>query len=308
MISFRFTLRVLLCIAIISITSIAQAQIEITDSHGKYRFVEPPKRVVVLNWALAEQMLELGEVPIGMADINGYHRHVGAQSVPESVVDVGGRLVPNMAEISALKPEIILIGYSQRPFLRPLSNIATVVYFKNFGKRYNNQEKAQDRFLELAKLFNKSDFAVQKLIERDQKLAILRAELGAAYQGKALPSVQFLVPESGGAIKKDVLLVLGENSMPYYAAQALGLSVVGGEKNNQFGIARLKMDAVRALNDAKNLEVCQFYLSSYSDADSVDMATNQCVLDIKYQNAFGGVMSILYLAEAISSALKARIE
>jgi len=278
-----------------------QAQIEITDSHGKHRFSEPPKRVVALNWALAEQMLELGETPIGMADIEGYHRHSSISLVPENVSDVGGRLVPDMAKIRALKPDVILIGYSQRPFIRPLSNIATVIYFKNFGKRYNNEEKAQDRFLELAKLFDKTEFATEKLRQRDLRIAQLKNQLQTAYQGKVLPAVQFVVSESSNAVKKDFSLIFGQNSMPYYAAQALGLTVISAEKNNQFGIARMKAEQIKGLSNEVEQEVCQFYLSTYGNQANKNAAV--CALEMEYQNAFGGAMSILYLAESIVAAL-----
>jgi len=86
-------LRPLLAIAVfivfVAVASFAHAQIEIQDSHGKYRFEKPPERVVVLNWALGEQMLELDETPVGFADIKGYRSHTGTEAMPEGVVDVG---------------------------------------------------------------------------------------------------------------------------------------------------------------------------------------------------------------------------
>ena len=294
-------------IGLLALASNVQAQIEITDSHGKYRFAKPPERVVVLNWALAEQMIELGEMPVGMSDIEGYHHHTGVNSVPESVQDIGGRMAPGMRAIRELKPDIILIGYSQRPFIRSLSNIATVIYFKNFGKRYNNGEKSEERFLELAKLFEKTEFANQKLRQRNDKLASLKAQLQAAYQDKPLPAVQFIVPESSAAAKRGVSLVFGENSLPFYAAQALGLTVVGAEKNNQFGIARLNQGEISDLNSSAKQEVCQFTLSSYTSSNFDENGASECNLEMEYQNAFGGVMSILYLAESISKALVERL-
>ena len=287
--------------------SVANAQIEITDSHGKYRFDAPPKRVVVLNWALAEQMLELGEVPVGMSDISAYQRHTGKQSVPLSVVDVGERLVPKLSEIRALKPDVILIGYSQRPFIRPLSNIATVIYFKNFGKRYNNQEKSRDRFTELAKLFDKTELADKVLGLRQERLALLKKELHEYYADQALPAVQFVVPDASNAAKKGVSLVFGENSMPFYAAQALGLEVVGAKKNDQFGVAQLTTEQLTKLKTQNGQEICQVYLSSYVSGDLEDVSQTGCIITPNYQNAFGGVMSVLYLAESLVQGLKSRV-
>ena len=291
-------------------TPLVQAQIEIQDSHGKYRFEKPPERVVVLNWALGEQMLELGETPVGFADINAYQSHTSSIAVPEGVVDVGERLSPNLNEIRALKPDIILIGYSQRSLLRPLSNIATVIYFKNFGKRYNNHEKSKARFLEMAKLFDKTDFANTKLIERDKRFNALKTQLKNAFSNDALPTVQFIVPEGLDGSKRNSVLVFGGNSMPYYAAQELGLSVLGAAENDQFGTAKLDDKELAALLADQSNKVCKLYLSSYAVDVKVgeeSVSEDGCSVDLDYQNAFGGVMSVLYLAESISSALLSSI-
>ena len=306
----RLLLRSVL-IALFVFAPLVQAQIEIQDSHGKYRFEKPPERVVVLNWALGEQMLELGETPVGFADINAYQSHTSSIAVPEGVVDVGERLSPNLNEIRALKPDIILIGYSQRSLLRPLSNIATVIYFKNFGKRYNNHEKSKARFLEMAKLFDRTDVANAKLIERDKRFGELKTQLKNAFSNDALPTVQFIVPEGLDGSKRNSVLVFGGNSMPYYAAQELGLSVLGAAENDQFGAAKLGDKELTALLAAdQSNKVCKLYLSSYAvdvKVSEESVSEDGCSVDLDYQNAFGGVMSVLYLAESISSALLSSI-
>ena len=155
-------MRVLLCQLLsflILNSAIANAQIEITDSHGKYQFEKPPERVVVLNWALAEQLIELDVKLLGMADITGFKKYANQPRVARNTVDVGERLSPNLAKIKDLKPDVIIIGYSQRSLIKSLSNLGTVIYFKNFGKRYNNYQKSRERFLELAKLFDKTQLA-----------------------------------------------------------------------------------------------------------------------------------------------------
>ena len=339
---FNLCLRLFLVIAVFVViiaVPFAHAQIEIQDSHGKYRFEKPPERVVVLNWALGEQMLELGETPVGFADIEGYQSHTSIMSIPEGVVDVGERLSPKLNKIRALKPDVILIGYSQRSLLRPLSNIATVIYFKNFGKRYNNHEKSVDRFWEMAKLFDKTQLAEVKLAQRDERFSQLREELHTAYKAKSLPlpTVQFIVPEALDASKRSSVLLFGENSMPFYAAQELGLSVLAAQKNDQFGMARLSKKEYSKLSEVQSGTLCKFYFSSYAvegSTNAVEGSTNNavedsnsyvedsidyvedstdnglsskrvCSQDLSYQNGFGGVMSVLYLAESISQALLA---
>lgn len=292
---------------ILSLTQPAFATIQITDSHGKYNFAEPPKRVVALNWALAEQMLELGETPVGMADIQGFRKHGTKTVVPERVTDVGERLSPKLAAIRKLKPDIILIGYSQRSLLRPLSNIATVIYFKNFGNRYNNFEKSRERFLEMAKLFDKTEFAENKLKQASERFQTLRLELAAAFPEGKLPKLQITIPQTVSETEKGKSIwVFGKNSLPYYAGQQLGLEVTSPEKTSQFGTAQLSPNVLEALHTGKDNLLCRAYLPSYQTSNNTDAVTKLpagCSFELSYQNAFGGTLSVLYLSEAIYQGL-----
>lgn len=295
--------RLFLCCIMLALPQASIADIEITDSHGKYRFAEPPKRVVVLNWALAEHMLEFGVTPVGMADTVGFQRHaMGKPSIPASVDNVGPRLSPDLNKIRQLNPDIILIGYSQRSLLRPLSNIATVIYFKNFGKRYNNAEKSIARFQELAKLFDKTEQADRLLASREQAFASLNAKLKAAFVDRNQPLVQLMVPSNGPNV-----LVFGENSMPFYAARRMGLQVLAAAESDQFGTVQINQSTARA-QLTNNQSACRLLFTSYAEskltpAELVQQDDHTCTKVLSYQNAFGGVMSLQYLSAAIVSAL-----
>ena len=301
-------------------SQLALAEIQITDSHGKYSFEEPPQRVVVLNWALAEQMLELGVKPVGMADIDGFSKHAHSPQVPLNTVDVGKRLSPALPKIKQLKPDIIVIGYSQRSLLRPLSNIATVIYFKNFGARYNNFEKSRERFTEIAKLFDKRELAAQKLSQLDNKLLELRGSLKSEFiqRNKQLPMVQLNVPSIERPNRSGTeTWLFSKNSMPHYAALALGLNALSATEADQYGVskhseAELK-DLIAQQTDDGSLSnrppVCELTLGSYAQGTkSHAVSESNCQHQLNYQNAFGGTMSILYLAESIHEALIASLD
>ena len=308
LLNFVTWLQVVACLVTLTATQSVVADIQITDSHGKYHFAAPPKRVVALNWTLAEQMLELDETPLGMADIRGFRKHSTKPIVPETVVDVGERLSPNLTAIRTLKPDIILIGYSQRSLLRPLSNIATVIYFKNFGNRYNNAEKSRERFLEMAKLFDKTDTANNKLKAADARIEAMRLELVEAFSNGTLPTLQITIPQTDVETKKGKSVwVFGKNSLPFSAAKQLGLEVISPDETSQFGTAQVGIDDLKALSPNKDNALCNVYLSSYQAVNSSDDMTKPdltgCSFELSYQNAFGGAMSVLYLAEAIYDAL-----
>lgn len=318
---FLFSL-LLICSGFSSATT--YAQIEITDSHGKYRFAQPPKRVVVLNWALTEQLLELGVTPLGVADIEGYQKHANKPVINDSTLDVGTRLKPNLDKIRELKPDVILIGYSQRPLIKSLSNIGTVIYFKNFGQRYNNYEKSRERFLELAKLFDKTQYAEQRLSQLDADLLALKTSLEQHYKqttktsSRHYPSILFSVTNQTKNTNNG-MWVFGNNSMPYYAAEQLGLTIVDAGETDKFGVTRLTS---RQLHDTlvreterlesshfapiNNMTICRFELSSFATnaTAEADIANkSHCRAELAFQNPFGGTMSVLYLAQAVHDAL-----
>ncbi len=294
---------------VLCLNAVSMAQIEITDSHGKYRFEKPPERFVALNWALAEQLMVLGEMPLGVADLESFQDlSANKLSVDDSVHNLGARLTPDLAKVRELKPEIIFIGYSQRPLLRPLSNIATVVYFKNFGHRYDNAAKSKERFLELAKLFNKTALANDILRQRDARIEAVHADLNNAFADVALPDVVLVVPAGKG---KRLHGLFGRNSMPYAATSALGVHALTTEKTDKFGVAQLSTTELNSLIKEHQLNtgkpVCVLEFDRYSASSQRELLTlenDECHMTLSYQQGFGGVMSLQWLSESLSHALK----
>ncbi|GAA6138810.1 iron-siderophore ABC transporter substrate-binding protein [Arenicella sp. 4NH20-0111] len=299
-----------LIITLFSVVSILGAnlcaQIDITDSHGKYTFDSPPKRFVVLNWALAEQLLELGESPVGIAGLTEFETLSTRYSLPEGTVNVGSRLNPNLSTIRDLKPEVIFIGYSQRSLIRPLSNIATVIYFKNFGKRYNNAAKSEERFLELAKLFQKTGLAQEVLEFRNQALEKLKATLVDKQTADVVTNVLLIAPSGQGNTRFGVF---GKNSLPYHAGLMIGLNVLSPEETDNFGVAQLsKKGLLEQAASLSNEDVCLVVFEKYGVGNTTEMIDDldkrhDCVLSIDYQQAFGGVNSLLWLAQEYAQSL-----
>lgn len=290
---------VALFVPLMGLNLFAQAQIEITDSHGKYRFEKPPERVVSLNWALSENLLELGVEPQGIADLDEFKVLSSVYDIPNSVVDVGPRLSPSLEKIKALKPEIILIGYSQRSLIRPLSNIATVIYFRNFSQRYDNAKKADERFAELAKLFQKEELAARKLVERDQKLAALKSNIASQ---KPWPVFWFSAPAGKGDRQ---LSVFGENALIVSASRKSGLSVIAPDDTDAFGVQKLSQAQIKELLP-RDQATCRAVLAAPS-IDELGMEPDECVFRLEYQQAFGGAMSLLHLAQSLYQGASTRL-
>ncbi len=276
--------------------------IEITDSHGKLTFLKSPKRVVLINWTLTEQVIELGIIPVGVADKAGYEQTVVRPPLVAAILDVGSREAPDLKKIKVLKPDVIIIGYSQRPLIRVLSNLAPVVYFNNFSKRDNNEVRSRKQFLMLAQLFDKTDFARQKLKSRDEKLAQLKKKLQMHYdehRQEPLPKVTVVLAHSD-----QFAWAFGKNSMPVYALEALGLHSAMTLSTSQYGVAKVPVSKLQRLDG------CVLYISDEA-FDPLASAVWQnftavkeaCFFRLSSVSAYGGVMSVQYLAEAVVGLL-----
>ena len=159
----------------------------------------------------------------------------------------------------------------------------------------------------MAKLFDKTEFAKEKLKEADQRFEAMRLELASAYTNGKLPTLQITIPQSASEAKKDKSIwVFGKNSLPFYAAQQLDVEVISPEKTSQFGTAQLGLGDLMALQTDNGNDLCRVYLSSYQTSNPTDESIEPrdgCSFNLSYQNAFGGFMSVLNFSEAIHQAL-----
>ncbi len=276
------------------------ATIEITDSFGKHRFEQAPQRVVVVNWTLAEQLFELGVVPLGIADIEGYRKQVGFSEVPDNITDVGARSAPDLNAIEALKPDLIIIGYSQRDLIRPLSRISRVVYFNNFSRRYNNADKARERFLTLATLFDREAQAQQKLQQLDTRFLAMRQQLSDHFSGE-LPIITVLQHDQNRCC-----WLYSENSLLFYTLQRLGFKTGWPQAPSKLGVSRQKLSDLSKLpgwvlimQEASSLD-----LSSDPQWASLPFIKQQRYRTLAPIWSYGGVMSMLYQAEKLLPILQ----
>jgi iron complex transport system substrate-binding protein len=87
---------------------------QVKDSYGKYYLDRPPTRVVVTDWTLLEQLLELGITPVGAPELSLYEAYVKQPALPNDVKDIGLRRAPDLDILKALAPEAIIIGTDQK--------------------------------------------------------------------------------------------------------------------------------------------------------------------------------------------------
>jgi ABC-type Fe3+-hydroxamate transport system substrate-binding protein len=261
----------------------------------------PAKRVIALSWALAEMVLELGETPLAIADVEGYRTWVERPLLPEAVKDVGLRREPSLERIAELEPDLILASDDQLDLVPRLEEIAPVLYFDAFSEDHDNYAFARRAYLELAKALSKGDYAAQQLARLDEDLAGLRERLEAHF-GSALPKVtpvQFM--------DEATVRVHAENSMAQYALEATGLEHGFPQPPSAWGFALKKVEDLAAIEEGFLL-----HIEPFPDADRLfgqplwnfmPFVREGRFGAIRPTWTFGGPFSVGYLAEGITEAL-----
>ena len=194
----------------------AEKSITITGVNGEVTLDKPAKKVVVLEWTYAEDLLAVGVQPAGMADIEEYHNWVNIDvELSDDVVNVGGRQEPNLEAIAELEPDLI-IGTSFRHdgMIADLEKIAPTVIFNPYpeDEKMDLYQEMITTFNEIAKAVDKTDEAKQVLADLDVKyeeakttidnagLKTKDVVLTLAYTGPQAPEVRVFTPNSMASI------------------------------------------------------------------------------------------------------------
>ncbi|MBR7888124.1 iron-siderophore ABC transporter substrate-binding protein [Marinomonas sp. A79] len=260
-----------------------------------------PTRIASLNWGLTESLIELGVPPIAAGDIKGYNEWVKRPAIPSSTEGIGTREEPNLAKLVQLKPDIILIGSSLKDMASRLEAIAPVMLFDTYRADHNNAEQADRDFMTLAKLLGKEDIALQKLKQRSQVLNTLRTQLEHAFVN-GLPKVT-----SMRFANTTSAYVYGENSMPQYALEALGIKPAIVIKNSQWGLEQKRLKFLRTIDQDVLLYFQPFYQEEQLNQSplwqAMPFVQGGRVASVESTWTYGGAMSLQYLAEAMTAAL-----
>lgn len=185
--------------------------------------------IVTLDWTLAETLLALGVMPLGVAQIDAYRNWVGNR-MPEAVTDIGLRTQPNLELLASLDPERILISpmyASLEPRLSRIAPVKTLSIYLAEGDTWANMLGATR---ELARLVDRPKAARQLIDATEDHLARLRQKLPDDIPPLLL--VQFMdarhVRVSGaGSLHQAVLERLGLDSAWNGPTNDWGFSLVG---------------------------------------------------------------------------------
>ncbi len=281
-------------------TTSAHAEITIEDQYGSHTFEQAPKRVVALNWDILEQVLALDVVPIAAPNLPAYRTWVVNPVAPESIEDVGTRSEPNLEKIASLDPDVILAASPQQDLIPLLKQIAPVIYLPNFAQNEAAAETAIKHFRTLGKLFNKQDLAEKELAELDASFAQMRERIAQNYSDPlSVLVMRFSTPNT--------VFLATENSTTNYVAKQLGLDNPIPVPPRAWGVKQDRINRLQHLDDSYVLYVLPFPEESKLKQSplwqAMPFVKKDRVNSVRAVWAYGGAMSLQYMAEAITDSL-----
>lgn len=197
---------------------------------------ERPVRVVSLDYALTETLLELGVEPVGVPDLDGYDRWVVEPELPPDVVDVGSTFDPNVELIQQLDPDLILTT----PFLagvrhrldRIAPTVSLAIYSPGDGGAYESAKEVTRR---LGERLGREE-AARDLIRRvDSTLARAREALRPHRDGPVY-LVRFMDPRH--------VRVFGEESLFDDVMERVEIPNAWRGETNYWGFSTVGIEAL----------------------------------------------------------------
>ncbi|MFW1367928.1 iron-siderophore ABC transporter substrate-binding protein [Vibrio parahaemolyticus] len=278
----------------------ANADITVHDAYGAVTFEQVPQRVVVLNWDILEQVLALDIEPIAAPNLPGYRQWVVNPYAPESIEDIGTRAEPNLEKIASLKPDVILAASPQQDLIPLLRQIAPVVYLPNFSQNEAAAQTAIKHFRTLGVLFDKQELAEQKLAKLNDSFKQLRDKIRQHYSAPLdVLVMRFSTPNS--------VLLSTENSTTDYVVEQLGLTNPIQASARAWGIKQDRINRLQNLEKSYVLYVQPFPQESKLNSSplwqAMPFVKKQRVNSVRAVWAYGGAMSLQYMAEAITDSL-----
>lgn len=279
------------------------ASITVTDSLGEHQLDSHPKRIVALNWDLAEQLLELDVTPVGVPNIKDYTTWVVKPAIPESVQDLGTRAEPNMQKLAELKPDLILAASPQKDLIPRLQTIAPVLYYQTYNADQDSAKAAIENFRNIAAVVGKSDLAEQKLNAMNQRFADLKAQLETTFNGE-MPSVAAM-----RFANQTSIYLYASNSTTDYVIHQLGLTTALPQPAKEWGIVQKRITDLQHIKDGYVI-----YFGPFTDAQKAQLnksmlwkampfVRNGHVNEAESVWNYGGAMSMQYIAESITKSL-----
>jgi iron complex transport system substrate-binding protein len=200
----------------------------------RFAAAEAGLRVASLDWALAETMIALGQVPIAIVAASDWDRFVVEPPLPQGVIDLGLQQEINFELLASLKPDLILTSpfvQDAEPILKKISKTLSLSIFEK-----GTQPLERPLFLTktLGEMLGCPQAATAYLSNAEQMLDSYRTRVAALHPLPVL-LVSFIDPRhvrvyGGSGLYQNVLDRIGVVNAWTSATNYWGYSTVGIEK------------------------------------------------------------------------------
>ncbi len=225
------------------------------------RLDQPASKVVALEWGIAENLVSLGVMPAGVADVKGYTNWVSAGKLASSVKDVGTRSEPSVDSIVALDPELVMITTdSPATLIAQLEKYVPVIVIRG-ADATKAIPQMRDNLTLTAKAVGKDDKATEILADFDKALADGKKKIADAGKGGAT----FVMADGYQEGSTISIRMFTPGSLLGAVGNELGLKnawTTGGDKD--YGLAQTDVEGLTKLGDVQFLYIA-------SDADGGDV-------------------------------------
>ncbi|MCD2443969.1 iron-siderophore ABC transporter substrate-binding protein [Agromyces sp. SYSU K20354] len=244
------------------------AAISIVDDRGEtIELGAPAEQVVALEWNTAENLVTLGVMPVGVADVEGYSAWVKSESLDDGVTDVGMRGEPSVDAIAGLAPDLVVTTTDlPETVIAQIEEFAPVLVVR--GADASNPIGQMESNLErIATATGTDDEADAVLAEFDAKVA----EGKAALEEAGLAGTAFMMSDSWASGGQVSIRPFTEGALLTAVTEELGLeNAWTGEGDADYGLGSTDVEGLTSVGDVEFL----YITNGAADAYAVDLADN----------------------------------
>lgn len=161
-------------------TKTSTGPVTLTDDRGETVTLDAPaRRVVALEWMQVENLVTLGVMPVGVADVENYRLYDTAGPLDDTVTDVGTRTEPSENAILDLEPDLIILEADRSSDLPDrLGRYAPVMVVQGADGE-DNLANMRHAFELIATAVGKEDRAAEVLDAFDARVAEAKEQIDA---------------------------------------------------------------------------------------------------------------------------------
>ncbi len=223
--------------------------VTLTDARGKELTLDAPATEVVgLEWGVVENLVSLGVMPTGVADVKGYGNWVSSAPLDDDVKDVGMRGEPSVDALVGLNPDLVIATTDLPENVVEQIEQAVPVLVLRGASADDPIGQMRENLTLVAEAVGRTDKAEELLAGFDQTLADGArkvAEAGAAGRGFVL---------ADGYLEGSTLSIrmFTADSLVGAVGNELGLkNAWTGEGDPDYGLAQTDVEGLTALGDVE---------------------------------------------------------